>query len=95
VVGHDAICIDGGGDFVCLHFVDQDKVLNMSEVLQRFNIYIDEYGSLLHDYPNDLEQHMRVIKPKMGDVSNSTFVNAGTCIFHTFNTNVKHKYFYM
>jgi hypothetical protein len=43
---------------------------------------IGEYESLLHDYPNDLEQYMRVIKSRMGDVANSTFVNAGTCIFH-------------
>jgi hypothetical protein len=68
--------------YAFLHFADQDKVPNMSEVLLRFNMCIGEYESLLHDYPNDLEQYMRVIKPRMGDVANSTFVNAGTCIFH-------------
>jgi hypothetical protein len=67
--------------YAFLRFADQDKVPNMSEVLLRFNICIGEYESLLHDYPNDLEQYMRVFKTRMEDVANSTFVNAGTCIF--------------
>jgi hypothetical protein len=78
-----------------LHFVNQDKVPNMSEVLLQFNICIGEYESILHDYPNDLEQYMRVMKARMGDVTNSTFVNACTCIFYTCNTNAKHKNFSM
>jgi hypothetical protein len=77
------------------HFTDQDKILNMCEVLLRFNICIGEYESLLRDYPNDLEQYMLVIKLSMGDVSNTTFVNACTCNFYTCNTNVNHKYFSM
>jgi hypothetical protein len=81
--------------YAFLHFADQDKVSNMSEVLLLFNMCIGEYENLLHDYPNDLEQYIRVIKARMGDVANSTFVNAGTCIFHTCNTNVKHKNFSM
>jgi hypothetical protein len=75
--------------------VDQDKVPNMSEVLLRFNMCIGEYESLLHDYPNDLEQYMRVIKTRMRDVANSIFVNAGTCILYTCNTNTKHMNFSM
>jgi hypothetical protein len=75
------------------YFTDQDKILNMCEVLLRFNMCIGEYESLLRDYPNDLEQYMLVIKPSMGDVSNTTFVNACTCNFHTCNTNANHKYF--
>jgi hypothetical protein len=67
----------------------------MSEVLLWFNMCICEYESLLHDYPNDLEQYIRVIKARMRDVINSTFVNAGTCIFHTCNTNAKHNNFFM
>jgi hypothetical protein len=51
---------------VFLHFADQDKVSNMSEVLLRFNMCIGEYESLLHDYPNDLEQYMKVIKVRNG-----------------------------
>jgi hypothetical protein len=58
----------------------------MSEGFLRFSMCIGEYESLLHDYPDDLEQYMRVIKARMRDVANSTFVNAGTCIF-TCNTN--------
>jgi hypothetical protein len=41
--------------FAFLHFADQDKIPNMSEVLLRFNMCIDEYGSLLREYPSDLE----------------------------------------
>jgi hypothetical protein len=37
----------------------------MSEVLLWFNMCICEYESLLHDYPNDLEQYIRVIKARM------------------------------
>jgi hypothetical protein len=81
--------------YAFLRFADQDKVSNMSEVLQRFNMCIGEYESFLHDYPNDLEQYMRVIKTIIGDITNSTFVNAGTCIFHTCNSNTKHKNFSM
>jgi hypothetical protein len=81
--------------YAFLHFIDQDKVPNMSDVLLWFNMCIGEYESLLYDYPNDLEKYMRVIKPRMGDVTNTTFVNAGTCIFHTCNTNAKHKNFFM
>jgi hypothetical protein len=81
--------------YAFLHFAEQDKISNMSEVLLRFNMCIHEYESLLRDYPNDLEQYMRVIKPRMGDVSNTTFVNAGTYNFHTCNTNGKQKYFSM
>jgi hypothetical protein len=79
--------------YAFLHFADQDKILNMSEVFLQFNMCIGEYESLLRAYPSDLEQYMRVIKPRMGDVSNSTIVNADTCYFHTCNPNVKHKYF--
>jgi hypothetical protein len=79
--------------YAFLHFADQDKIPNINEVLLQFNMCIGEYESLLHDYPNDLEQYMRVIKSRMGDVSNSTFVNASTCNIHTCNTNAKHKYF--
>jgi hypothetical protein len=81
--------------YAFLRFANQDKIPNMSEVLLRFNICIGEYESLLRKYPSDLEQYMRVIKPRMGNVSNSTFVNAGTCYFHTCNPNAKHKYFSM
>jgi hypothetical protein len=79
--------------YVFLRFAYQYKIPNMSEVLLWFNMCIGEYESLLREYPSDLEQYMRVIKPRMGDVSNSTFVNACTCYFHTCNPNVKHKYF--
>jgi hypothetical protein len=81
--------------YAFLHFVDQDKVPNMSEVLLCFNMCTGEYESLLHDYPNNIEQYMRVIKARMGDVTDSTFVNADTCIFYTCNTNAKHKNFSM
>jgi hypothetical protein len=81
--------------YAFLRFADQDKVSNMSEVLLRFNMCIGEYESLLYDYPNDIEQYMRVIKARIGDVVNSTFVNASTYIFHTCNTNTKHKNFSM
>jgi hypothetical protein len=81
--------------YAFLHFVDQDKISNISNVLLWFNMCIGEYESLLHDYPNDLNQYMRVIKPRMGDVSNSTFVNTCTINFHTYNSNAKHKYFSM
>jgi hypothetical protein len=67
--------------YVFLLFADQDKIPNMSEVLLRFNMCIGEYESILREYPSDLEQYMRVIKPRMGDISNSTFVNAGTLKF--------------
>jgi hypothetical protein len=81
--------------YAFLRFADQDKISNMSGVLLRFNMCIGEYKSLLRKYPSDLKQYMRVIKPRMGDVSNSTFVNVGTCYFHTCNPNVKYKYFSM
>jgi hypothetical protein len=41
--------------YAFLHFADQDKIPNMSEVLLWFNMCIGEYESLLHDYPADLE----------------------------------------
>jgi hypothetical protein len=78
-----------------LRFAKQDKIPNMSEILLRFNMCIGDYESLLRDYPNDIEQYLRVIKPRMWDISNTTFVNAGTCNFHTCNTNANHKYFFM
>jgi hypothetical protein len=82
--------------YAFLHFADQDKISNMSEVLLRVNMCIGEYESLLRDYTSDLEQYIRVIKPRMGDISNSTFMNAGTCYFHTCNPNAKkHKYFFI
>jgi hypothetical protein len=81
--------------YAFLHFADQDKVPNMSEVLLQINMCIGEYESLLYDHPNNLEQYMRVIKARMKDVANSTFVNAGTYIFHACNTNAKHKNFSM
>jgi hypothetical protein len=49
-----------------LHFADQDKISNMSKALLWFNMCIGEYESLFHDYPNDLEQYMRVIKSRIG-----------------------------
>jgi hypothetical protein len=79
--------------YAFLHFANQDKIPNMSEVLLQFHVCTSEYESILRDYPNDLEQYMRVIKPRMGDVSNTTFVNASTSNFHIFNPNAKHKYF--
>jgi hypothetical protein len=79
--------------YAFLHFIDQDKMSNMSEVLLRFNMCICEYEILLHDYLNGLEQYMRVMKTRIGVVANSTFVNACTCIFHTCNTNAKYKNF--
>jgi hypothetical protein len=79
--------------YAFLRFTDQDKIPNISEVLLRFHECTSEYESLLRDYPTDLEQYMRVIKPRMGDVSNATFVNGGTFNFHTFNPNAKYKYF--
>jgi hypothetical protein len=79
--------------FLC--FADQNKISNMRDVLLQFNMCIGDYESLHHEYPSDLEQYMRVIKPRMGDISDSTFVNAGTCYFHTCNLNAKHKYFSM
>jgi hypothetical protein len=81
--------------YVFLCFADQYKVPNMSDILLWFNMCIGEYESLLHDYLNNLEQYMRVIKARMGDVTNSSFVSAGTCIFHTCNTNAKHNNFFM
>jgi hypothetical protein len=62
--------------YAFVHFADQDKVPNISKVLMWFNMCIGEYESLLHDYPNDLEQYIRVIKARIGDIANSTFVNA-------------------
>jgi hypothetical protein len=82
VVGHNVLCVEGVESlYVFLLFADQDKIPNMSEVLLRFNMCIGEYESILCEYPSDLEQYMRVIKPRMGDISNSTFVNAGTLKF--------------
>jgi hypothetical protein len=96
VVGHNGLCVEGVEPlYAFLCFAGQDNVPNMSEVLLWFNMCIGEYESLLHDYPDDLEQYMRVMKARMGDVANSTFVNTGTCIFHTCNTNAKHKNFSM
>jgi hypothetical protein len=93
-VGHDGIYVKGVEPlYAFLHFIDQDKVSNMNKVLLRFNMCICEYEILLHDYLNGLEQYMRVMKTRIGDVVNSTFVNACTCIFHTCNTNAKHKNF--
>jgi hypothetical protein len=95
-VGHNVVCVEGVEHlYAFLRFTDQDKIPNMSDVLLWFNMCICEYESLLREYPSDLEQYMRVIKPRIGDVSNSTFVNAGTCYFHTCNPNAKHKYFSM
>jgi hypothetical protein len=82
VVGHNVLCVEGVESlYVFLLFADQDKIPNMSEVLLRFNMCIGEYESILREYPSDLEQYMRVIKSRMGDISNSTFVNAGTLKF--------------
>jgi hypothetical protein len=55
-VGYNAVCVEGvEALFAFLHFVDQDKIPNMSELLLRFNMCIGEYESLLHEYPSDLE----------------------------------------
>jgi hypothetical protein len=79
--------------YAFLHFANKDKISNMSDILLWFHMCTSEYESLLRDYPTDLEQYMRVIKLRMGDVSNSTFVNVVTSNFPTFNPNAKHKYF--
>jgi hypothetical protein len=70
--------------YAFLHFVDQDKIPNLSEVLLQFHMCTSEYESLLHDYPCDLDQYMKVIKPRMGDVANTTLVNAGIYHLHIF-----------
>jgi hypothetical protein len=88
-VGHDVVCVEGGGTFV-----DQDKITNLSEVLLWFHMCTSEYENLIRDYPSDLDQYMRVIKPRMGGgVCNTTFLNAGTSHLLTFNPNTKHRYF--
>jgi hypothetical protein len=51
--------------YAFIHFADQDKIPNMSKALLQFNMCIGEYESLLREYPSDLEQYMRVIKPNM------------------------------
>lgn len=63
--------------YAFLRFADQDKVPNLSEVLLRFTMLKNEYESLLADYPRDLDRYMKVINPRMGDVANTTYVNAG------------------
>jgi hypothetical protein len=74
-----------------MQYVLKGWSLCMPSFVLQTKLCIDEYESLLHEYPSDLEQYMRVIKPKMGDISNSTFVNVGTCNFHTCNPNAKQK----
>jgi hypothetical protein len=55
-VGYNAVCVEGvEALFAFRHFVDQDKIPNMSELLLWFNMCIGEYESLLHEYPSDLE----------------------------------------
>jgi hypothetical protein len=48
---------------VFLRFADQDKVLNLSEVLLRFCMVENEYESLLQGYPTDLRRYLVVIRP--------------------------------
>jgi hypothetical protein len=54
--------------YAFLHFANQDKIPNLSEVLLQFHMCTSEYKSLLCDYPSGLDQYMRVIKPRMGDI---------------------------
>jgi hypothetical protein len=57
VVGYNAICVEGVEPlYAFLHFADQDKIPNMSEVLLQFNMCIGEYERLLCEYPSDLER---------------------------------------
>jgi hypothetical protein len=47
--------------YAFLHFADQDKVPNLSEVLLRFSMVENEYESLLQGYPTDLRRYLDVI----------------------------------
>jgi hypothetical protein len=43
--------------YAFLRFADQDKVLNLSEVLMRFSMVENEYESLFQGYPADLTKY--------------------------------------
>jgi hypothetical protein len=47
--------------YAFLHFADQDKVPNLSEVLLGFSMVENEYESLLQGYPTDLRRYLDVI----------------------------------
>jgi hypothetical protein len=44
--------------YVFLHFADQDKVPNLSEVLLRFPMVENEYENLMQEYPIDLRRYL-------------------------------------
>ena len=66
--------------YAFLRFADSDKVPNLSEVLLRFHILRKEYENLFHDEPRELSRYMSVIEPRMGDISNDSYVNGGNTI---------------
>jgi hypothetical protein len=47
--------------YAFLHFTNQDKVPNLSEVLLRFSMVENEYEILLQGYPADLRKYLDVI----------------------------------
>ena len=68
--------------YAFLRFADQDRTPNLSEVLLRFNLMKQEYESLFQNDANELDRFIKVINPRMGDIANDTFVNAGNQSLH-------------
>jgi hypothetical protein len=64
-----------------LRFIDQDKVLNLSEVLLRFSMVENEYESLLQGYSTDLMRYLDVIQPRACDIQSHMYGNAGKTNF--------------
>jgi hypothetical protein len=67
--------------YAFLHYADQDKVPNLSEVIMRFSMVENEYESLLQGYPTDLRKYLDVIRPHARDVQTGSYVNVGTVDF--------------
>jgi hypothetical protein len=67
--------------YAFLHFANQDKVPNLSEVLLRFSMVENEYKSLMQGYPTDIRRYLDVIRPRQHDIQSHTYVNAGKTNF--------------
>jgi hypothetical protein len=72
--------------YAFLHYADQDKVPNLSEVIMRFSMVENEYESLLQGYPTDLRKYLDIIWPQARDVKSHTYVNAGKTDFSSWFT---------
>jgi hypothetical protein len=57
--------------------VDQERILNFSEVLFRYHILRQEYDALFHDDRTSFDQYIEIVNKRMHDITNDTYMDDG------------------